>query len=92
MKKNPAPLIAPLYSFTGLDWWSILPQAWDGLVAQEKFKDMGYLIPTISSDSTGLIPRPDQRRLPTSWGSLTLYGSQDSTHRLGSQGLGHRGP
>ena len=72
IKKNPAPLIAPLYSFTGLDWWSILPQAWDGLVAQEKFKDMDYLIPTISSDSTGLIPRPDQRRLPTSWGSLTL--------------------
>ena len=21
IKKNPAPLIAPLYSFTGLDWW-----------------------------------------------------------------------
>ena len=48
IKKNPAPLIAPLYSFTGLDWWSILPQAWDGLVAQEKFKDMDYLIPRLS--------------------------------------------
>ena len=47
IKKNPVPLIAPLYSFTGLDWWSILPQAWDRLVAQDKFKDMDYLIPTV---------------------------------------------
>ena len=64
IKKNPVPLIAPLYSFTGLDWWSILPQAWDRLVAQDKFKDMDYLIPTVSSDFTGLIPARDKRTAP----------------------------
>ena len=67
IKKNPVPLIAPLYSFTGLDWWSILPQAWDRLVAQDKFKDMDYLIPTVSSDFTGLIPRPGQADRTLRW-------------------------
>ena len=67
IKKNPVPLIAPLYTFTGMDWWSILPQAWDRLVAQEKFKDMDYLIPTVSSDFTGLIPRPGQADRTLRW-------------------------
>ena len=56
IKKNPAPLITPLSSFTGLDWWPILPQAWDGLVAQEKFKDMDYLIPRLSHSHDQLRP------------------------------------
>ena len=77
IKKNPVPLIAPLYSFTGLDWWSILPQAWDRLVAQDKFKDMDYLIPTVSSDFTGLIPRPGQA-------DRTLRWLKDALHRQGT--------
>ena len=36
------------------------PPSWDRLIAQDKFKDMDYLIPTVSSDFTGLIPRPGQ--------------------------------
>ena len=77
IKKNPVPLIAPLYSFTGLDWWSILPQAWDRLIAQDKFKDMDYLIPTVSSDFTGLIPRPGQA-------DRTLRWLKDALHRQGT--------
>ena len=77
IKKNPVPLIAPLYTFTGMDWWSILPQAWDRLVAQEKFKDMDYLIPTVSSDFTGLIPRPGQA-------DRTLRWLKDALHRQGA--------
>ena len=77
IKKNPVPLIAPLYTFTGMDWWSILPQAWDRLVAQEKFNDMDYLIPTVSSDFTGLIPRPGQA-------DRTLRWLKDALHRQGA--------
>ena len=28
IKKHPVPSIAPLYSFTGVDWWSPLLRAW----------------------------------------------------------------
>ena len=69
--------MAPLYSFTGLDWWTIFTQSWDRLAAHDNFRDMDYLIPTISSDFTGLIPRPGQA-------DRTLRWLKDALHRQGT--------
>ena len=69
--------MAPLYSFTGLDWWTILTQSWDRLAAHDNFRDMDYLIPTISSDFTGLIPRPGPA-------DRTLRWLKDALHRQGA--------
>jgi hypothetical protein len=44
IKKKMVPLIAPLYSFSGTDWWTVLIQSWDRLMAHENFNDMDYLI------------------------------------------------
>lgn len=48
IKKSPVPLIWPLYSFMGKDWWSVLTTTWTRLVGHERFQDMDYLIPTVS--------------------------------------------
>eukprot|EP00435_Cladocopium_sp_Y103_P022510 s3905_g5.t1 len=76
IKKNPVPLIAPLYSFSGESWWTVLTQSWDRLVVHPKFQDMDYLIPTVSSDFTGFISRPSQADRALRW-------LKDALHRGG---------
>lgn len=76
IKQKPVPLIAPLYSFSGVDWWTALTTTWDRLTVNDKFKDMDYLIPTVSSDFTGLIPRPSQADRALRW-------LKDALHRSG---------
>ena len=58
IKRNPVPLIAPLFSFSGARWWIPLERWWKRFRASEEFREMDYLIPTINKDRTGFIPRP----------------------------------
>ena len=81
MKKSPVPLIAPKYSFTGHDWWTPLTITWRKTHALEAFVDSDYLIPTLSKDGLGLIPRPSSpdralRCLKAALGRRGLRGPQ----------------
>ena len=58
IKRNPVPLIAPLFSFSGARWWIPLERWWKRFRPSEEFCEMDYLIPTINKDRTGFIPRP----------------------------------
>ena len=73
IKKHPVPLIAPLYSFTGVDWWSPLLRAWKRFAEEEAFKTMDYIIPTVSKDYVGLIPRPCQADRALRWLKEALH-------------------
>ena len=59
-KKNPVPLIAPKLSLSGVDWWTEWSKTLTLLSSLERFRDMDYLIPTLSNskDFQGVIPRP----------------------------------
>ena len=67
MKKSPVPLIAPKYSFTGHDWWTPLTIAWRKMHALDAFVNSDYLIPTLSKDGLGLIPRPSSPDRALRW-------------------------
>ena len=58
IKKNPVPLIAPKLSLSGVDWWTEWSKTLTLLSSLERFQDMDYLIPTLSKDFQGVIPRP----------------------------------
>ena len=66
-KKSPVPLLAPTYSFTGRDWWTPLMRTWDKMKDLEKFKDLDFIIPSLSKDSTGIIPRPSAADRALRW-------------------------
>ena len=67
IKKNPVPLICPKYSFTGVEWWDGLVSTWRKLAKMEVFKDIDFIIPTISKDYQGLIPRPGAPERSLKW-------------------------
>ena len=58
IRKHPVPLICPKYSFSGKDWWSGLVSTIRKLSKEEQFKQMDFLIPTVSKDFNGVICRP----------------------------------
>ena len=58
IKKNPVPLIAPKLSLSGVDWWTEWSKTLTLLSSLERFRDMDYLIPTLSKDFQGVMPRP----------------------------------
>ena len=58
IKKNPVPLIAPKLTLSGADWWTDWVETLKSLHSLERFQDMDYLIPTLSKDFQGVIPRP----------------------------------
>ena len=58
IKKNPVPLIAPKLSLSGVDWWSDWVKTLQLLYGTKRFSEMDYLIPTLSKDFQGVIPRP----------------------------------
>ena len=58
IKKNPVPLIAPKLSLSGVDWWTEWSKTLTLLSSLERFQNMDYLIPTLSKDFQGVIPRP----------------------------------
>ena len=58
VNKKPIPLIAPKHSFTGHDWWTIISLTQKMLMNSPEFEKMDYLIPALTSDYTGFIPRP----------------------------------
>ena len=58
IKKNPVALIAPKLSLSGVDWWTEWSKTLTLLSSLERFPDMDYLIPTLSKDFQGVIPRP----------------------------------
>eukprot|EP00434_Breviolum_minutum_P041685 symbB.v1.2.037085.t1/scaffold5381.1/size27835/3 len=54
IKKNPVPKL----SLSGVDWWTEWSKTLTLLSSLERFQDMDYLIPTLSKDFQGVIPRP----------------------------------
>ena len=83
-KKSPVPLLAP----TGRDWWTPLMRTWDKMKDLEKFKDLDFIIPTLSKDSTGIIPRPSAADRALRWLKAALHrnwstvSSPDILHKL----------
>ena len=67
IKKNPVPLIAPKLSLSGVDWWTDWVETIKNLFALERFQDMDYLIPTLSKDFQGVIPRPGSSDRSLRW-------------------------
>lgn len=56
--KKPIPLISPLHSFTGVHWWIPMVEGLKFLSTRPLFQDMDYLLPRLSRDLTGFLPRP----------------------------------
>ena len=83
IKKNPVPLIAPKLSLSGVDWWTEWSKTLTLLSSLERFQDMDYLIPTLSKDFQGVIPRPSTSDRGLRWLKEAL-----GTPRSGP-GLGH---
>ena len=67
INRNPVPLIAPKYSLTGIPWWTTWVASVRRLVSEEAFQDMDYLLPTVSKDFAGLIPRPSTPERALRW-------------------------
>lgn len=51
-------LIAPKLSLSGVDWWTEWSKTLTLLSSLERFRDMDYLIPTLSKNFQWVIPRP----------------------------------
>ena len=58
IRKQPAPLICPKFSFTGKDWWLGMVTVIRKMTKLDQFKEMDFLIPTVNKDFNGLIARP----------------------------------
>ena len=67
IKKNPVPLIAPKLTMFGADWWTDWVETLKSLHSLERFQDMDYLIPTLSKDFQGVIPRPGSSDRSLRW-------------------------
>ena len=67
IKKNPVPLIAPKLTLSGADWWTDWIETLKSLYSLERFQDMDYLIPTLSKDFQGVIPRPGSSDRSLRW-------------------------
>ncbi|CAE8611579.1 unnamed protein product [Polarella glacialis] len=52
------PLIAPLQSFTGIPWWETLEKFVKLFSENYNFSNLDYLLPMVTKDRTGFIPRP----------------------------------
>ena len=76
IKKNPVPLIAPKLTLSGADWWTDWVETLKSLHSLERFQDMDYLIPTLSKDFQGVIPRPGSSDRSLRWlkGALIRQG------------------
>ena len=60
-------MIAPKYSFTGIPWWTTWVASVRRLVSEEAFQDIDYLLPTVSKDFAGVIPRPSTPERALRW-------------------------
>ena len=58
---------APKLSLSGVDWWTDWVETLKTLFALERFQDMDYLIPTLSKDFQGVIPRPGSSDRSLRW-------------------------
>ena len=57
IRAKPVPLICPKYSFCGAPWYLQFVSTVRKLSVLKAFEGMDYLLPTISKDFAGLIPR-----------------------------------
>ena len=55
---RPMPLIAPLHSFSGVQWWTIIQTVVGIFQKDAAFQDMDYLLPVPTRDRSGFCPRP----------------------------------
>ena len=73
IRRHPVPLICPKYSFSGKDWWSGLVALIRKLTQEERFKDMDFLIPTVSKGFNGVICRPSTPDRGLRWLKEALF-------------------
>ena len=64
IKRNPVPLIAPLFSFSGARWWIPLERWWKRFRASEEFREMD---PHDQQGQDGLHPPPRNRDRSLRW-------------------------
>ncbi|CAE8591772.1 unnamed protein product [Polarella glacialis] len=57
-QRKVVPLIAPLHSFTGIPWWETLVKFVRLFAGSNNFSNLDYLLPMVTKDRTGFIPRP----------------------------------
>ncbi|CAE8643037.1 unnamed protein product [Polarella glacialis] len=57
-QRKVVPLIAPLHSFTGIPWWETLVKFVKLFAGNNNFSNLDYLLPMVTKDRTGFIPRP----------------------------------
>ena len=76
IRTKPVPLICPKYSFSGAPWYLQFVSTVRKLSVLKAFEGMDYLLPTISKDFAGLIPRP-------SGGDRALRWLKDALRRRG---------
>jgi hypothetical protein len=57
-QRKALPLIAPLHTFSGVQWWNTFHFFMRSLQSHKIFQTMDYIIPTVNRDGTGFIPRP----------------------------------
>ena len=55
---RPMPLIAPLHSFSGVQWWLVVQKFINMFLKDDNFKNMDYLLPVPTRDRSGFCPRP----------------------------------
>jgi hypothetical protein len=58
LKQKPLPLMAPLTSFSGCAWWTTFHRYIRLFQQSDSFKQIDFLIPAVSKDGQGFIPRP----------------------------------
>jgi len=65
--KKPIPIIATKDTLSGARWWVILKVVQLQLRARKEFEDMDYLLPALTRDGLGFIPRPAKNAQVLSW-------------------------
>ena len=66
-KQKPLPLIAPLHSFSGVAWWTTFNKFIRHMQRHEAFAQLDYLLPTVTKDGLGFIPRPCAYERALTW-------------------------
>ena len=66
-RQRPKVLVAPLHSFSGIDWAANFLQSVQSLRKSQVFMEADYLLPAVTSDKNGLIPRPMKNSQGLRW-------------------------
>ena len=65
--QRPMPLIAPLHTFTGVQWWTTIEKTVKKFTETPGFHNMDYLLPCPTRDRQGFCPRPCNNSQALRW-------------------------